>query len=101
LRKIFISFPLNIYNPLTLATPLLPGEPLVSDYNLIPKHELLSESEMKSIAKKFNVSPDRFPKILESDPQAVRLKARPGQLIAIHRNDGTGEYLYYRYVVKG
>lgn len=76
---------------------------MVSNYELIPKHELLSDSEAQKASKKFNVPLDKFPKILESDPQAIKLKAHAGQLIAIHRqkDDGTGEYLYYRFVVKG
>ncbi len=73
---------------------------MVSEYNLIPKHELLSDSDAKAVAKKFNVSIDKFPGILESDPQAMKLKAHQGQLIRIHRNDGT-DYICYRYVVKG
>jgi DNA-directed RNA polymerase subunit H (RpoH/RPB5) len=82
---------LFLYLQIVITLSLSLGELLVSDYNLVPKHELLSESETKSVAKKFNVSIDKFPRILESDPQ----------LIAIHRNDGTENYLYYRYVVKG
>ena len=78
-------------------------KPLVSTYNLIPKHELLSDSEAKKVSEKFGVTIDKFPKILESDPQALKLKAHVGQLIAIERDkdSGTGEYQYYRYVVKG
>ncbi len=74
---------------------------MVSSYDLVPKHVLLSDSEAKKVAKKFNVTLDRFPKILESDAQAVKLGAKPGRLIEVTRNDGNGNYLYYRYVVKG
>ena len=74
---------------------------MVSSYNLIPKHALLSESDTKKVAKKFNVAIDKFPKILESDPQAKKLKAQPGQLIEITRDEGSGDYISYRYVVKG
>ncbi len=74
---------------------------MVYGYDLVPKHELLSESEAKKVSKKFNIPIDKFPKILESDPQVTALGAKPGQLIEITRNDGTGNYPYYRYVVKG
>lgn len=74
---------------------------MVYSYDPVPKHELLSDSEAKKVAKKFNVALDRFPRIFESDPQALALGAKPGQLIEITRNDGTGNYQYYRYVVKG
>ena len=69
-------------------------------YELIPEHELVSASEANKIAKKFGVQLEKFPKILESDPQVKKLNAKPGQLIAIHREDPTGGYIYYRYVVK-
>jgi len=74
---------------------------LASNYNLVPEHELLSESDAKKISKKFNTPFEKFPKISESDPQAVKLKASAGQLIAIYRNDDGKEYVAYRYVVKG
>ena len=78
------------------------GELLVSEKNsldLLVKHELVDAAEAKKIAKKYGISLEKFPKILKSDPQAVKLNAHPGQLIAIHRNDITGKYVYYRYVI--
>jgi DNA-directed RNA polymerase, subunit H, RpoH/RPB5 len=77
------------------------GELLASNYDLVPEHELLSESDAKKISKKFNTPLEKFPKILESDPQSVKLKATAGQLIAIHRDDDGKKYVAYRYVVKG
>ena len=74
---------------------------MVETPNLIPKHEIVSESEAKKAAKKYNISLDKFPRIQDSDVQALALKAKPGDLIAIHREDPTGSYIYYRLVVKG
>lgn len=74
---------------------------LVKTPKLIPEHELLSASEVKKVMKKFNAPLEKFPKLLESDPQAKRLNAKPGNLIAINREDPTGKYSYYRLVVKG
>lgn len=74
---------------------------MVSSYDLVPEHKLLSESDAKKVSKKYNVGIDKFPKILDTDPQAARLKAQPGQLISITRNDGGTSYVYYRVVVKG
>lgn len=70
-------------------------------FELVPKHELLSESEAKKVAREMEVPFEKFPKIFESDPQAVKLGAKAGSLIAIHRQDPTGKYVAYRYVVKG
>ncbi|MDE1857049.1 MAG: hypothetical protein KGH98_03115 [Candidatus Micrarchaeota archaeon] len=67
---------------------------------LILKHELLSESEARKVAKEYGVTFDKFPKMLETDPQAVKLKAKSGQVVAVHRVDPTGKYMAYRYVVK-
>ncbi len=80
---------------------MLVGEPLVFGEDLLVKHELLSESEAKAVSKKFNTPLDKFPKIFESDPQAQKLNAKPGSLIAIHREDPNEKYIYYRYVIKG
>ncbi|MCL5423884.1 MAG: DNA-directed RNA polymerase subunit H [Candidatus Marsarchaeota archaeon] len=74
---------------------------MVSSYTLVPEHSLLSENDAKKVAKKFKISMEKFPKIPASDPQAQKLKAVPGQLISIKRDDGNGEYVYYRYVIKG
>lgn len=77
------------------------GELLVAPRELIPEHKLLSDSEAKKVAKTYGIIPEKFPKILESDAQAIKLAAKAGQLIAINRVDPTGKYVYYRYVVKG
>lgn len=74
---------------------------MVKTPKLIPEHELVSASEIKKIMKRFNTPLEKFSKIRESDPQAKRLNAKPGNLIAIHREDPTGEYIMYRLVVKG
>lgn len=74
---------------------------MVKTPELIPKHELLSASEAKKVMKKFDTHIEKFAKISESDPQAKKLGAKPGNLIAVHRKDPTGSYTYYRLVVKG
>jgi DNA-directed RNA polymerase subunit H (RpoH/RPB5) len=72
-----------------------------SPLKLLVKHEVLSASDVKKITAKFKVTLDKLPKILESDPQALKIGAKAGQVIAIYRKDPTGgDYLYYRYVVK-
>jgi DNA-directed RNA polymerase subunit H len=79
----------------------MPGELLVKMPKLIPEHELLSASDAKKVARKFNVAFEKFSKILETDPQAKKLGAKPGNLIAIQMEDPTGSYTKYRLVVKG
>lgn len=77
------------------------GELLVAPRELIPPHRILSDSDAKKVAKEYGITFDKFPKILESDPQATILKAKQGQLIEIDRSDPTGKYKHFRYVVKG
>jgi len=73
---------------------------LVKTPKLIPEHKLLSASEAKKIVKQFNAPLEKFPKMLETDPQAKKLGAKPGNVIAIEREDPTGDYPFYRLVVK-
>jgi DNA-directed RNA polymerase subunit H len=77
------------------------GERLVPPLELIPEHSVLSGSEASRVMKRFNIPIEKFPKMLESDPQAKLLGAKPGDLIAISRKDPTGRYTYYRVVVRG
>ncbi len=74
---------------------------MVSAPELILQHKLLSDSETREVIKKYGVPIEKFPRILSSDPQAVKLEAKAGQLIAISRIDPNAKYVYYRYVVKG
>jgi len=80
---------------------LLNGEPLVApSLRLVVKHAVLSESEAKKVSKRFKTPLEKFPKMLETDPQAVKIGAKIGQLVEISRRDPTGDYLYYRLVMK-
>ncbi|MGC8568114.1 MAG: DNA-directed RNA polymerase subunit RpoH/Rpb5 C-terminal domain-containing protein [Candidatus Micrarchaeia archaeon] len=68
--------------------------------DIIPEHRLLSDSESKKVCEKYKTRLEDFPKILESDPQARALNAKPGQLVEIKRKENETTYLYYRYVIK-
>ena len=50
---------------------------------------------------KLNLKAENLPKLLSSDPQAVSIKAKPGDVVRVKRNDYGKEYLYYRFVVDG
>ncbi len=85
----------------SLITLSVPVNLLVRTPKLIPEHELLSASDAKKVIKKYNTQLEKLPKMLVNDPQAVRLNAKPGSVIVVHREDSTGKYDYYRLVVKG
>ncbi len=76
------------------------GELLVFGEDLLVEHELLSASEAQKVLKKFGTPLEKFPKIFSDDPQALKLGAKPGDLVLVHRRDPTSSYDYYRYVVE-
>lgn len=61
---------------------------------MVPKHEIVDEKEKEKLEKMYG-SLDLFPKILVTDPIVIKLGAKEGDLIRIHREKG----FYYRLVV--
>jgi len=70
----------------------------VLSYHLVPKMEILSEAEKNRVLKKFGIGMGQLPRFKHNDPAVVALKAEPGDLIKIERDDGTGKYTAYRAV---
>ncbi len=68
---------------------------------LVPVHELLSKEEAEKVIKKYG-DKNLFPKIKKNDPALALfgIKAKPGDIIKITRNDPTGRYAVYRVVRK-
>jgi len=72
----------------------------ILNHELVPKHEILSAKEKREILEKFNITKDKLPKILGSDPVAKAIGAKPGDILRIERNSPTaGKTTYYRIVV--
>lgn len=72
-----------------------------SDHELVPVHELMSDKEVKTLLQSMNIALDGLPKIFDTDPQAVKLSAKAGQVIKIYRREGKRDVPYYRVVVEG
>jgi DNA-directed RNA polymerase subunit H len=70
----------------------------VLSYHLLPKMVILNEAEKNRILKKFGVGPGQLPLFRKNDPAVVALGAKPGDIIKIERDDGTGKYIAYRAV---
>ncbi len=69
-------------------------------HELVPKHELLSKEEAEKLLKKLNIYPEQLPWIKKSDPAAVAIGAKPGDIVKIIRKSPTaGETVVYRYVI--
>ncbi|MBD3210349.1 DNA-directed RNA polymerase subunit H [Candidatus Micrarchaeota archaeon] len=71
----------------------------VLSYFLIPEMKILSGAERTKLLSKYGVDEGRFPKMLAKDPAAKALDAKPGDIVRITRDDGTGKYHAYKIIV--
>ncbi len=70
------------------------------EHKLVPHHEILDEKETKKILAEYNIEKEQLPKILVSDPAAVAIKAKVGDVIRIIRESPTaGKAVFYRLVI--
>ncbi|MCW4048668.1 MAG: DNA-directed RNA polymerase subunit H [Candidatus Bathyarchaeota archaeon] len=86
-----------------MAIELIPPSLPVFDifeHKLVPLHEIVNEEERDALSKKFHAEPFQFPWIKNTDPIAIILGAKPGDVVKITQDSETaGEYFTYRYVV--
>ncbi|MEW6748780.1 MAG: DNA-directed RNA polymerase subunit RpoH/Rpb5 C-terminal domain-containing protein [Candidatus Micrarchaeota archaeon] len=71
----------------------------VLSHFLVPEMKVISDAEKAKLLEKFGIKDDQLPRMGSDDPAAVALKAVPGNIVRITRNDGTGKYTTYRVVV--
>ena len=72
----------------------------IFSHELVPKHILLSKEEAEKLLNELNIYPEQLPWIKKSDPAAVAIGAKPGDIIKIVRKSSTaGEVVIYRYVI--
>ncbi|MGQ9478451.1 MAG: DNA-directed RNA polymerase subunit H [Thermoproteota archaeon] len=68
---------------------------------LVPHHRILSSEEKEAILRKYNVKLSQLPKMLTSDPVAVAIGAKPGDVVEINRKSPvSGVTMSYRVVVE-
>lgn len=73
----------------------------IMKHKLVPLHEIATEEEIKELLEKFKITPDRLPKILNTDPVPISIGAQPGQIIKVIRKSQTAkEAVAYRLVVE-
>lgn len=76
--------------------------PEIFRHVLVPEHILLSDEEKKELIKRLGIKPIMLPWIRASDPAAMAIGARPGDIVKIiRRSDTAGKIVVYRYVVPG
>jgi len=74
----------------------------ILEHVLVPRHRVLSSEEKEALLKKYNIKPSQLPKMLSSDPVAVAIGAKLGDVVEIVRKSPVaGETLAYRVVVEG
>lgn len=67
---------------------------------LVPEMKVISETEKTKLLAKFGIDEHQLPRMPPKDPVALALKAVPGNIIRIERDDGTGKYTTYRVVIE-
>ena len=73
----------------------------IMQHELVPLHIIISDKEKEELYKKYNITPDQLPKILNTDPVSISIGAQPGQIVKIIRKSHTAkEAVAYRLVVE-
>jgi DNA-directed RNA polymerase subunit H len=73
----------------------------ITKHSVVPKHELLDDKQKEEVLKGFGITLRQLPRMLDSDPMAKILAAKPGDVVKITRKSETaGESVYYRVVIK-
>ncbi|MBS7623372.1 DNA-directed RNA polymerase subunit H [Candidatus Bathyarchaeota archaeon] len=71
------------------------------EHELVPEHFILSKKEACELLEKYRIKPHQLPFIRASDPAAVAIGAKAGDILRITRRSSTaGEATVYRYVVE-
>ena len=73
----------------------------IMQHKLVPLHVIISDKEKEELFKRYNITPDQLPKILNTDPVSISIGAQPGQIVKIIRKSHTAkEAVAYRFVVE-
>lgn len=70
------------------------------EHKMVPSHEIIDESEIKKVLSEYKIEKEQLPKIRVTDPAAVSIKAKVGDVILITRESHTaGKAVFYRMVI--
>ncbi len=70
------------------------------EHKMVPTHEILNEEDVNKILSEFKVEKEQLPKIRISDPAAVFVKAKVGEVVRVTRESPTaGKSYFYRLVI--
>lgn len=69
-------------------------------HKMVPKHEILNEDEIKEQLSIYNIEKEQLPKIRVTDPAAVAVKSKIGDVIRVTRDSkNAGKTFFYRMVI--
>ncbi len=70
------------------------------EHKMVPHHEILNESDLKKTLAEYNIEKEQMPKIRVTDPAAIYIKAKVGDVVRITRDSPTaGKSIFYRLVI--
>jgi len=78
-------------------------EPLknITRHELVPEHVILSDDEKQHILTKYDIDPSQLPKMITTDPVALSIGAKSGEIVKIIRESHTAnKSIAYRLVVE-
>ena len=82
-----------------LIPPSMPAFDIF-EHSLVPVHEIVGEEEKRALVDRYHAQPFQFPWIKATDPIAIILGAKAGDVVKItQKSETAGKYNTYRYVV--
>ena len=82
----------------------IPAQLVIMDilnHEFVPKHEIVAGEEMEKILDYYKLAKEELPQILTSDPVAIIIGAKPGDVVRIVRKSATsGQAIIYRQCVQ-
>ncbi len=70
-------------------------------HEFVPRHEVLTDEEIEEVLERYEITREQLPRILNTDPGALSVRARPGNVVKITRRSLTaGEAVAYRLCVE-
>lgn len=79
-----------------------PKSPInVLEHSLVPDMKIVAPGHVKDILEQYELSTvEQLPKMKKSDPAALALGAKGGDVLKINRVEPTGKCTYYRLVIE-
>lgn len=70
------------------------------EHRMVPMHEILEKNDLEQTLSEYNINKEQMPKIRVTDPVAVSIKAKVGDVVRITRISPTaGKAIFYRLVI--